>query len=316
VPDGGTAARSPASRAAGVAVLGAAVAALSYLLAVRTGAGQVWEDVVFEGRKATALWFRRGLVGASRVLTPVALVGGTAAIAVLAGRRRRWCLAAATVVAVGGAGLTATVAKDALARPVLDIPEWAGLHNRWPSGHVAVATALVLCAVTASPPRWRVRATAAGAVALGLQALAIVGSGWHRPADVVGGLGIGLAWTAAAVAVTAAARGVAAPHGPAVDPGPEPAPARGPDPWAIAAVTALASVVVLLVVRNRPTDPRHDFWAYLPTAGACVALAAATVAAWGALLGGAEVDPPRRSGVSRPSPPGARRPAPTGTPGS
>ena len=119
-------------------------------------------------------------------------VGAASAVALIAGRRN-------TAIALGVAGSAvwggAKVVKRLFGRgrPADHIPD-ATIRGRaasglgFPSGHAAVATAL---AVIAAPDLGPVARAGAYSVA-GLTALARVYVGAHLPADIVGGIGMGL----------------------------------------------------------------------------------------------------------------------------
>ncbi|MET8529963.1 phosphatase PAP2 family protein [Micromonospora sp. NPDC005172] len=147
------------------------------------------------------------------------------------------------VVGVGmvlGAVLAAGAAKSALPRPEFAVAG-STTHNSFPSGHVAVATALALAfllVVPAAVRRWLVLPGAAGVSVIGAATMI---AGWHRFSDVLGGVLLSVALFCLAAAVLAARPGGAARRLPAV-----PASGRA---WRVAAEGAVGLLVLVWVVR-------------------------------------------------------------------
>ncbi|WP_405431933.1 phosphatase PAP2 family protein [Micromonospora sp. NBC_00617] len=137
-----------------------------------------------------------------------ALLGGVLVVGLL-GRRLR-----AGVVGVGMvlcAVATAGAVKSALPRPDFAI-EGSTTHNSFPSGHVAVATALVLAYLLVLPGwarRWLVVPGAAGVSVIGPATMI---AGWHRFSDVLGGVLLSAALFCLAAAALTVRRGGAAPR--------------------------------------------------------------------------------------------------------
>jgi membrane-associated phospholipid phosphatase len=136
-----------------------------------------------------------GYVAAFFDRAPYGLAVLALTVAALAlGERRK---AVAVVAVCAGANVTTQVLKLVTAAP--REPLWMQQAS-WPSGHLTAAASLALCVVLVAPPRLRIYA--AGASALGVLATAysilIIGS--HHPSDVVGGMLMAAAWTAAGVA--------------------------------------------------------------------------------------------------------------------
>ncbi|MDG9675870.1 lysylphosphatidylglycerol synthase domain-containing protein [Micromonospora sp. DH14] len=104
---------------------------------------------------------------------------GTAWSLLLAGNLAYW-LAGAVKVTVAR-GRPAALLSDVVLRETI-----TGRFG-YPSGHVAVATALALVAARAGGPRWR----RAAWVVIGLVAVARIHVGAHLPIDVVGGILVG-----------------------------------------------------------------------------------------------------------------------------
>ncbi|MCS7483337.1 phosphatase PAP2 family protein [Umezawaea endophytica] len=96
--------------------------------------------------------------------------------------RRLWTSVAAVGVVLGSVA-TARVLKEVVVRPDLDVVG-SSTHNSFPSGHVAVATALLL-AFALVLPRWWVLVP--GAVVVVVVAASTMITGWHRLSDLVGG---------------------------------------------------------------------------------------------------------------------------------
>lgn len=187
------------------ALAGLVVLIAVYWVAVRLQFGQRVDFSAFEGRKWTALWARRRVARVVLVLTPLAVVAVTGWSVVIAARFRGW--SAAVVVGAAPAAVIpiARVLKDALPREELLDGSWISATNGYPSGHAAALTAAALGAVTVSPPHLRPRVAVVAVAASAGHMLAMFGSGWHRPSDLVGGLGL-------AVLVSALAAWVAAPR--------------------------------------------------------------------------------------------------------
>ncbi|GIF51688.1 hypothetical protein Afe04nite_62270 [Asanoa ferruginea] len=105
-------------------------------------------------------------------------------VGVLAGRIRAAVVAFLLFVcAAGGAGL----AKQVISRPELGVVG-SSTHNSFPSGHAAVAAALLLSVLLVVPPRARVWVAVPGAMGASGIAAATMVAGWHRFSDVVGSL--------------------------------------------------------------------------------------------------------------------------------
>ena len=133
-------------------------------------------------------------------LGPYALAVLALTVAALAlGERRK---AVAVVAICAGANVTTQVLKLVTATP--REPLWLEPAS-WPSGHLTAATSLALCAVLVAPPLLRIYAAGAGALGVLAVAYSILVLGSHHPTDVVGGMLMAAAWTAAGVAALDAA---------------------------------------------------------------------------------------------------------------
>ena len=185
----------------GVCVVGMAVV---YVLAVRTAAGQRFEDAVLRSADLSAgsLVHVRALdVLAAMTLPAVGVaVVLVALIGLLRNRPVLGLLSAGTVIA---SVATTEVCRRLLDRPVL-LPHGDRREDQsFPSGHVTVAMSLMCAVVLVVPYRCR-------GVVLGLASLlatgvgiATVTTGWHRPGDSVGAGFVVVGHVCAAVAVLA-----------------------------------------------------------------------------------------------------------------
>lgn len=214
--------RAPAPRrgrapVVALAVALAALAAFTLLaLAVNTGNATLaaWDAGI--GR---ALAVVRGtpvgqaLAGLSAVHAPRGIAALTALAALgLALLRRRAEIAPLLASVLGGATLNHLL-KHGIQRPRPGLEQALGVATdfSFPSGHVANATLLygTLAALVLVGTRSRLRAAGAVALALllvGAVACSRVVLGAHHPSDVVAGMLVGLAWTAACVAAFEALR--------------------------------------------------------------------------------------------------------------
>ena len=181
-------------------VLAALAVWATWRVFVGTYEGQLLDQAAYEGAELgrNRLW---------RVAEPVLdvisvpFIAGVLVIAVvIALIRRRWLLAAQVALLIAGANLTGQMLKRGLLdRPDLEVGD--RLPNTLPSGHTVAATSCAVALVLVAPRRWRAAVAAAGAVyAAGTGVSTLVGA-WHRPADVIAGVVLVLAWTCLARAL-------------------------------------------------------------------------------------------------------------------
>lgn len=248
-----------------------AVAALTWVLAFRTGFGQ----------SADASALRAfGTIRGTRAELPIALIAflcNPAPYALLSlpviglARANRGPRAA---LIVGAVLLVTNLVSQALKRGLAE-DRVAGTPTTlvhvdpisWPSGHATAAMALALCAVIAAPATARWLVAVGGALFAIAVAYAVVVLGWHFPSDAIGGF---------AVAGAGASLGVAA-----LSAAPEAVPAP-PRPWSLAAPLAVLGLGVLavalaLVAVSLP-GPRQQA-AFLAGGGVIVVLGLALAAA-------------------------------------
>ena len=190
-------------KAAFLLLLSGALFTLAYLVAVRTGVGQRFENAVWLGSGEIAA---QRPVQASNALSRIDTWSGGAAVAavfVIGLLRRRIALALTGVAVVGASILTAEILKDRLLRPDL-VPGAFNAGNSFPSGHTSVAMALMFALILVVPYRIRgVVAFFSAILATGIGALTIVAR-WHRPSDTLGADLLVLGYASLAVLILAA----------------------------------------------------------------------------------------------------------------
>jgi len=173
-------------KAACIAVASILLFCAVYLIAVRTGVGQRFENDVWLGAGQTAA---QRPAQAVRALNLIGTGTGIAAVAVvfLIGLlRRRIALAVAGVAVIAASVGTAEYLKGALSRPNL-VPGWQeSSGNSFPSGHTATAMAVMFALILVVPYRIRgLVAFCSAALATEIGALTILAR-WHRPSDTLG----------------------------------------------------------------------------------------------------------------------------------
>ena len=245
--------------------LGALMAVVAWWIGVRTGWGQQLEDYAFEGRKATWYRFRQvGTRGFSAVWVPVALVSAVGAV-VVAFRRRGLVLAAAAAVVVAVPPVLATGLKRVIERPDLVELMWANPRNSFPSGHAALVASVSLAWVVVVAERSRAWVAGAAAVGVGVGAAAILGTGWHRMSDVVGGVGLAALVAAVVLVVVVWSTGARLLGGDGDE-------HRGATlvEFAIPLGLAILACVAVYWLRNPRSDPAHPMWAFVGSVFAAV----------------------------------------------
>lgn len=163
-----------------LAIVGATSFALTYLVAVRTSVGQVFDTrAMLEVSSALAgqTWTATVLALISPLSVVVAVMSIAGVAALWRGRR-----AAVRVLATTGG----TIAGAALLKTVLARPEFLdGAGNSLPSGHVAAVAALAVAITLAVPAIHRGWVAILGFAATGITGLATLALQWHRPSDVM-----------------------------------------------------------------------------------------------------------------------------------
>jgi membrane-associated phospholipid phosphatase len=163
------------------AVSAAIALAMTYVLAVRTEAGQLIDThaMTILGRYVTGADWTATLLSA---ISPATVLLATASLALFLWAARGAAAAAAATTTAAGTIVGAIALKVALVRPML-IDQSA---NSFPSGHVAAVAGLAAAATFAAKSRWRLPIALAGLAGVLMTGLATVALQWHRPSDVLG----------------------------------------------------------------------------------------------------------------------------------
>jgi membrane-associated phospholipid phosphatase len=200
----------PSHSARRLLVLGMGSAALLVPLwawTTQTVDGQRVADLILYGRAVADAVVRSA---ASETLAAVGLASAGAVavgLGVLGFIRGGIGLAAATFVFVAGANVTTQVLKDALERPNLLGGAAYALGNSFPSGHVTLVASLGLAAILVAPRRLRTPVAIVAALVVAVIGVSTIMAGWHRLADVVGGMLVALAWASIVTAVLVRVQG-------------------------------------------------------------------------------------------------------------
>lgn len=166
-------------------VLGAIIVGGVYWLGVLTGRGQRVENRALESSTYESQW--RGLLDlvSARDLA-IALV----ALVILAVVQRNPRGAIRAVLIVGVANVVAQVLKYG----ILVRPDFAALdaRNTFPSGHAVAFSSVLFVLIILVPARIRVLVAVFASLVLGVVVFQLLGFGWHRLSDVIGGVMITL----------------------------------------------------------------------------------------------------------------------------
>lgn len=164
------------------------VGAISYLLGVRSGLGQLAEDSMLDASDFTF-----------DPPAPLSLVNTvTLAVALLIIGLIAWTYRgiprALWILLFSGVALFSSqfLKQQWLERPSFDeLAEFAA-DNTFPSGHMTVFTVVVAGLIWALPAASRGIVALLGAVLLGTVSWQLLAYGWHRPSDVLGAIALGV----------------------------------------------------------------------------------------------------------------------------
>ncbi len=183
-------------RAVAVAVVSVVTLALTYVIFVRTTAGQHFDQAATQ-HLAASLETRDTVANLLQEVTVVSVLAVLGICVAIAALRRRGVLAVGAVVLVAGANVTTQALKHVvLSRPNLGYET----VNSLPSGHLTVTASLALAALLVVPRTVRGITAMLGAVSIAVIGVGTVVTTWHRPSDVIGALAVTLAWGAAVLA--------------------------------------------------------------------------------------------------------------------
>lgn len=272
-----------------VAVAAAGLLAVVYVVFVRTGWGQRFDDVAFDGREVEDPEITRATNDLLHSVTRSTLFLLTGAVVLFALARRRWRLALVAGASISGAVITTEIFKlQLLTRPDLD--GIAGIEeNSFPSGHATIGMALALGLVMVSPHRWRWLSTLAALAVSMTFGVGVLATGWHRPSDTVGAFLVCVIWFGLGTAILLWWRG------------------SGDDDmgnveakldWRMAVVAGLLVValgtVVLIETFSADALRTVEFAVdYLVVSVTILTMAAAIVVAYSTSLRGVSLDPPQ-----------------------
>lgn len=247
-----------------------AVVVVAYLLLVLTARGQRVDNLAFQGRKATDLGVRRALTAVMRSLTFPVVVAGCLAIFVDAARRQIWKTGLLVVLVGVCVGITRAL-KAVLSRPHLADLAYTHPENTFPSGHSAAVMGLILVWIWIASRSGRDPHAVACIFGLIAWTTTMLGSGWHRPSDVIGGLAVAAVVVVTFVALStrirsrpprSTATSRSGPPAATVEPADDLRIDR-PRPVVAGIAAVMASMLFVVLVRNTPSNPNHSLGSYL-----------------------------------------------------
>ncbi|WP_160148799.1 phosphatase PAP2 family protein [Amycolatopsis alkalitolerans] len=195
----------PSARLLGGAVACLLALVLTCVVFVWTPGGQRLDQRFLPERPRSEVLFglaRHVLAYLGDTVVLAGLVAGVFVVGALTGRIRG-ALAGTAVIGCSLAG--AQLLKLLVSRPDLDVGG-STTHNSFPSGHVAVAAAVVLAFLLVLPARARWWCAVPGAAAVAVVAAATMIVGWHRLSDTLGAVFLATALACFAAALTGEGR--------------------------------------------------------------------------------------------------------------
>jgi len=214
-----------------VGVLGLAVTAY---IALGTSRGLRLDAEAMDAVSSPEHALHRFLEGLSWVTMGSVVLSLLACVAV-AVVRRRYDLALAAVILIGGANVSTQILKY----QVFSRPDLSQGPNSLPSGHTTVALSIAFAAVMVAPSIWRSTVAIGGTAVATLVGVATVLGRWHRPSDVITATFVCMTWAALALLVAALVRNRL----------PDPAPRNSFHGWALVGASAVGGLLVSWGVR-------------------------------------------------------------------
>jgi hypothetical protein len=177
---------APGARFALAAVLSAVGFVLTYVMLIRTAAGQEIENLALRGARQEFEDLKASSLAELQEISMAAFAIAIVLVMAVALLRRKPILAATTALVMGSSVVLAEVLKHFLPRPELVAAPPGWLNNSFPSGHVTVAVAIGIGAVLVAPYalRWLV-AIGAALYAAGI-GMDVATAGWHRLSGAIG----------------------------------------------------------------------------------------------------------------------------------
>lgn len=166
---------------------------------VRTARGQGLDTMVLAANRIGQARIDEVVTTILTVVSTASLVAATVMVGFIAVARRRFAVAVAALLLIGGANVTTQLLKAVLTRPYLGIDsERAAAGNSLPSGHVTVAASVAVAFILVLPAQVRGIAAVLGAIGTSAVGVATLSAGWHRPSDAVAALLVVGGWAGVA----------------------------------------------------------------------------------------------------------------------